>query len=58
MRYPTRKDLNNMADVLREMNRRGVDGVTFARLQAVVAAYEHAGQWAIGTVRIHGGSKK
>ena len=47
-----------MADVLREMKRRGVDGVTFARLQAVVAAYEHAGQWAIGTVRIHGGSKK
>ena len=35
-----------MADVLSELTRRGVDSETLGRLQAVVTAFEQAGQWA------------
>jgi len=45
MRYPTRKDLDNVADVLSELTRRGVDPETVGRLQAVITAFEKAGQW-------------
>jgi len=43
MRYPSDKDLGNMADVLSEMKRHGVHDDVLARLQSVVTAFNNAG---------------